>query len=558
MTDDAQSELASLSRDELVARARALQTVLRVVRDVATARSLAEVASRFVDAVTAYTRFPSLVVWRAQPSGDGFDLLAQRGFDETRFPRDTILPRKGSLTGLAVDRRQVMTTDDIATDERVDPGMRAALSASAYASGACVPILCGDDALGCFNVVCPRGTTLAADERTFLEALAASLGVAMAQQIAAHRQRELEAQAIRAQQIESLGVLASGIAHDFNNLLTGIVGNIDLARDRTSTGQDTELAEILSDALTAAGRANRLVNQLLTFSRGGAPSLRVTRDLGGLIAEVSSFAARGTSVRLVIDMEEPLGVVEIDAGQIGQVFQNLVLNACQASARGSTLTIRGRRVLKNGEASVLIEVIDQGTGIADDQLPHIFEPFFTGRAGGTGLGLAVSQSIVRRHGGQLSVKSAVGGGSTFAVELPVSRRAVLRQPEPIAGLARFSGRALVLDDEEAIKNVASLLLGRLGFEVQSSGDGDEALDLARRAVVEERPFRVAVLDLTIVGGRGGAEIAEELRRASPGIHLIASSGYASVEKLAGWDATLPKPYSLADLSAALERTLRRP
>jgi signal transduction histidine kinase/CheY-like chemotaxis protein len=548
-------DLAALPAGELLARARVLQTVLKVVHDVTPARTLNEVAQRFVDAIAAYTRFPSLVVWRYQPAESGFAILAQRGFDESAFPPR--LPARGSLTGLAAERREMLTTDDIANDDRIEPETRAALSANEYTSGACVPVLHGGEVLGSFNLVYPRGTGLGANERGLLATLATSLGLAMAQQIAAERERELEAQARRGQQLESLGTLAGGIAHDFNNLLTGIVGNVDLARTLANEAGNAEIAELLWTALGGAERAQKLVTQLLTFSRGGAPSLGATAELGSLVREVSTFTARGSSVRVTFDIEEPLGVVEVDLGQIGQVVQNLVLNACQASPSGATLTVRGRRV-RNGDGEwILIEIADAGRGIAPEDLPRIFEPFFSGRAGGTGLGLDVSHSIVYRHGGRISARSAPGQGSTFTVELPASRRELASAARDEAARSQFSGRALVLDDDEAVRRIAERHLTRLGFEVQAARDGQEALALARHAAAELHPFQVAVLDLTIVGGLGGAEIADDLRRDCPGIRLVASSGYAPEDASQRWDATLPKPYRSAELVEALERALRR-
>jgi signal transduction histidine kinase/CheY-like chemotaxis protein len=555
MADDTDAELASLPREELVERARALQTVLRVAQAVTNARSVDDLAERFAEAVAAYTRFPSVVVLRFVPARDGFEILTQRGFDESRFPPRKILPARGSLTGLAVARGQILTTEDIAGDDRLDPETRVALAANAYTTGVCVPVLHGGEVLGSFNLVYPRGTALRLGERRMLGALATSLGLSMAQQVAAERERALEAQAGRAQQLESLGVLAGGIAHDFNNLLTGIVGNVDLARVVADENRQTRIVGLLSEALDAAARATSLVRQLLTFARGGAPSRQATRELGALIREVSSFAASGTSVRCDIDVAEPLGVVDVDVGQIGQVLQNLVLNACQASPRGATVTVRARRVDLAGGARVVIEVVDTGDGIAPEHLPHIFEPFFTRRPGGTGLGLAVSHSIVQRHGGRLTVKSEVGHGTTFTVELLGSEGGPLEAPRPIASAKRFSGRALVLDDEDAVRLVAELLLKELGFEVETARHGAEALEIARRATAEGHPFRVALLDLTIVGGLGGAEIADDLRLASPGIRLIVSSGYAREGTGDGWDARLHKPYLINDLTTALERAL---
>jgi signal transduction histidine kinase/ActR/RegA family two-component response regulator len=557
---DQDADLSSMPPDELVARARVLETVLKVVLDVTSARSLSEVAERFAEAVAAYTRFPSLAVWRYVPSCHGFEVLALRGFDESRLPPRKIMPAEGSLTGLAARRRAMQTTDDIANDERVDPEMRVALPAAEYMSGACIPVIHGGEVIGSFNLIYPRGTALGANERDLLETLATSLGLAMAQHMSAEHERELAAQARRAQQLESLGVLAGGIAHDFNNLLTGILGNVDLARTLIGDAPSAEIAELLETALAAGERAKKLVTQLLTFSHGGAPTLGATIDLAGLIREVSAFAARGSGVRLAFEIEEPLGVVEVDLGQIGQVVQNLVLNACQASPRGATVTVRARRAHDSGGEWIVVEIVDAGHGIEPQDLPRLFEPFFTVRPGGTGLGLAMSQSIVRRHGGRLSVRSTPGEGSTFTVELPAGHREVAGAAHAEARGPRFSGRALVLDDDDAVRSIAERLLGRLGFEVQGARDGLEALALARHAAAEFHPFRVAVLDLTIAGGLGGADIADDLRRESPGIRLVASSGYApedeGEDEAERWDAVLPKPYQSGDIAEAIERALR--
>jgi signal transduction histidine kinase len=553
-----EGEVDQLTREELLERARALQTVLRVAGAVASAHNLDELAERFVEAVAAYTRFPAVIVLRYMPASDGYEIVAQHGFDESKFPPRTLLPAKGSLTGLAVDRREILTTDDIEHDDRVEPHVRAALTANEYTSGACVPVIHDDEVLGSFNLVYPRGTALGLTERRMLGALAASLSVAMAQRIAAARERDLETQARRAQQLESLGVLAGGIAHDFNNLLSGIVGNIDLARMFAEEARDDRGAKLLSDALAAASRAAALVTQLLTFSRGGAPSRKATTELGETIREVATFACRGTSVLCEIDVAEPLGVAELDLGQIGQVIQNLVLNACQASPSGATVTVRARREARDAEGEwIVMEVVDAGRGIAPENLARVFEPFFTNRPGGTGLGLAVSHSIVRRHGGRLSVKSEIGRGTHVVVELP-GTNAQLDVVPPISETphhGRFSGRALVMDDDRIVRDIAVLLLEQLGFEVSAARHGAEALALAGRAAAEARPFRVGLLDLTIVGGLGGGEIADDLRRVNPGIRLIVSTGYAPEGAEDRFDGRLNKPYELEQLARALEGVL---
>jgi CheY-like chemotaxis protein len=283
---------------------------------------------------------------------------------------------------------------------------------------------------------------------------------------------------------------------------------------------------------------------------------RPVDDLGKTIREVSSFAARGTSVRCDVEVIEPLGIVEVDVGQVAQVIQNLVLNACQASRSGATVTVRAWREMRGEDGPrVLVEVIDSGTGIAPEHLQRIFEPFFTARVGGTGLGLTVSHSIIQRHGGSLGVKSEVGRGTTFTVELPGSDRVLPTEGTAERRMARFSGRALVMDDDDAVRRVAELLLVQLGFEVEAVADGAAALTAARRANGENRPFRIAVLDLTIVGGLGAAEIAGDLRSACPGIRIVISTGYARDGDGGEWDARLQKPFGVQDLSIAVESAL---
>ena len=557
MVADGGEDLSGLPREELVERARALQTVLRVAQAVTIARDVKDLAARFCEAVQAYTRFPSVVVLRFYPTAQTFELVAQRGFDVSQYPSpNSSLPAKGSLTGLAAERGEVLTTDDLANDERVEPATRAALKATGYVSGACVPLIHGDEVLGSFNLIYPSGFGLQPSERRLLDTLGKTLAIAMAQLMAVERERELEAQAQRAQQLESLGLLAGGIAHDFNNLLTGLVGCVDLARVGAEQAGLTETVATLKDALAAADRATGLVRQLLTFSRGHAPSRRLVTSLDRVIRESASFAARGTSVRCDVEIAGVLGPVEVDVGQIGQVVQNLVINACQASPSGGTVLVRAERYqAADGLPWVRISVTDRGHGIADEHLPRIFEPFYTAREGGTGLGLSVSHSIVQRHGGRLTVSSIVGHGSTFTIDLPASTAPVDKvEPHP-HGPVRFEGRALVMDDEPAVRRIAGLMLRHLGFEVEQAEDGTRALDLAAQAVAQERPFRLALLNLTVVGGLGAADIAADLRRISPGTRLVLSTGYAHSRAGEGWDGTLGKPYDLETLRETIARAV---
>ncbi len=558
VTDD---ELPSLSREDLVERARGLQIVLRVARAVSTSRDANDLARRFVDAVAAYTRFPSVCLFRYRPKEQVFQLVAEHGFTMENYPPpSSALPLVGSLTGLAATRGEIMTTGDIRSDDRIEPGTRAVLATAGYITASTVPILHRGEILGAFNLVYPGGAVLQPNERRMLEAIEKTIGLALAQQLADDRERELEAQARRAQQLDSLGVLAGGLAHDFNNLLVGIVGCLDLARHDVRKAGLASTEDTLDDALQAAGRATSLVRQLLTFSRGGAPSRKAVGDVGRVVSEAATFAARGTSVRCVIEVIEPLGVVECDPGQLGQVVQNLVLNACQASDRGATVTVRVTRTAAEAgsEPRLRIEVIDQGSGIAPAHLARIFEPFFTAREGGTGLGLSVSHSIVARHGGALTVDSKPGRGTTFVVDLPVGSGVLASPTSPPRVEGAFGGRALVMDDEPAVRRVAALMLEKLGFEVVQVEHGAAALEQAASAHGARQPFRVAILDRTVVGGLGAAEIVEDLRRASPGIRVILSTGYArdaAGHDEGAWDGALPKPYLLEALEEALTRAL---
>jgi CheY-like chemotaxis protein/anti-sigma regulatory factor (Ser/Thr protein kinase) len=278
------------------------------------------------------------------------------------------------------------------------------------------------------------------------------------------------------------------------------------------------------------------------------------------VSDAATFAARGTSVRCVVEVVEPLGVIEADAGQITQVVQNLVLNACQASHRGGTVLVRVTRVVIDSpplEARLRVEVVDQGVGIAREHLSRIFEPFYSVREGGTGLGLSVSHSVVTRHGGTLTVDSVPGKGTSLTLELPAGNVSTSVDAHASQAPSTFTGRALVMDDEASVRKVAALMLSKLGFDVAQAPHGAAALELAAKAEAEGRPFRVAILDLTVVGGLGGAEVLDDLRRISPAIRVLISTGYAG--KYAGhernWDGSLSKPYALEGLKDALARAL---
>ncbi|HET9930469.1 MAG TPA: ATP-binding protein, partial [Polyangiaceae bacterium] len=390
---------STLSRAELEGHAQALWAVLRIADVVHRARDLDELVEAAVEAITRYTNFPSVALFHVNEQDGHLHLAAARGFAEDVVEKARRLPIVGSLTGLAVTRRALVTSADLRDDPRVEPSVRAALQHDGFVGVASIPLFDRDRVIAAMNLIYRQRSHLSDSERRILMAIGQTIGLAMSLRLAAAEQQKLEEQARRAQQVESLGVLAGGIAHDFNNILTGILGNVSLARALIDSSQQVELDELMMEAEQACDRAVGLVRQLLTFARGGAPLRRPTRDLSTLVEEAARFAIRGTSIELRFECEPELGTVEIDPGQIMQVVQNLVLNAVQASRSGGTVRVRLSRIEAESGAQrtrVRLVVEDDGIGIAPEALPRIFEPYFTTRAGGNGLGLATTHSIVRR------------------------------------------------------------------------------------------------------------------------------------------------------------------
>ncbi|MCE5269951.1 transporter substrate-binding domain-containing protein [bacterium] len=377
--------------------------------------------------------------------------------------------------------------------------------------------------------------------------------------------RKMEEERVRASKLESIGLLAGGIAHDFNNILTTVLGNISLAR--MIAGEESEMDRILQDGETATLRARDLTGQLLTFARGGAPVKRPL-TLGRQIEESVRFALRGANVSFETRIAPDLRPVEGDPSQIGQVLDNLLINARQAMPNGGKVTVRAENCPpdvkkgptgdRNGEAAsyIRLSVEDAGEGIPEGNLDRIFDPYFTTRKGGTGLGLATSYSIVKRHGGWIEVASQPGKGSVFSVFLPASDA----QPEPEEPQA-VSGnpgrhRILVMDDEDSVRKVCTQMLERLDQKVTQAAEGAEALRLFEAARAAGEPFEMVIMDLTVPGGMGGQEMVMRLREMDTEVFTVVSSGYSSDPVLSnpakwGFKAVVSKPYLLNDLRRLL-------
>jgi PAS domain S-box-containing protein len=384
------------------------------------------------------------------------------------------------------------------------------------------------------------------------------------------RQRN-EAERRKAETLEQLGLLAGGIAHDFNNLLTAIIGNISLAS--LLLPPDNELTTRLVDAKNASLRARDLAQQLLTFARGGAP-IKKTASIGKLIQDTVSFSLRGSHSRSEFTFGENLWPAEIDPGQISQVIANLVVNADQAMPNGGTLRVDCDNYVYNpatGEAIpdlsageyIRIAIRDEGVGIPDDYLKRIFDPYFTTKSKGTGLGLATTYSIVKNHNGLITVSSVLHHGSTFTVYLP----AMTEQEVPVeqAGAVvteaiHGTGRVLVVDDEEAIRALVDFTLGHLGYEVTQAESALEGVNIYREKFEAGARFDLVILDLTLPGGMGGKEALKKLIEIDPTVNAIVSSGYATDATMSryqdfGFRGVIAKPYEAAELGKIVHDTI---
>ncbi len=379
--------------------------------------------------------------------------------------------------------------------------------------------------------------------------------------------KKLEDRVNKTEKIESLGVLAGGIAHDFNNLLNSIIANIEIGL--RFAGPDGEVQKSLARAQKASSRAKDLTQQLLTFSKGGAPVKKLA-SIADLIRDTADFGTRGTNVRCEYELAPNLWNAEIDEGQISQVIQNLVINAVEAMPQGGTIRI-GAANRRFGRAEhpalaegnyIAIVVRDHGKGIPREDLNRIFEPYFTTKPSGSGLGLATTYSIITRHGGAIDVESAVGTGSTFSLYLPASLADAPRPERPTGPLPHREtrGRILVMDDDELIRETAGVLLDLLGYDADLAPDGDRALDMYRRAQQAGAPYAAVIMDLTVPGGKGGKATIRQLLEIDPQAKAIVSSGYSTDAVMAtyaqhGFAGIVVKPYTIEDLGAELQRVL---
>jgi PAS domain S-box-containing protein len=377
--------------------------------------------------------------------------------------------------------------------------------------------------------------------------------------------RKMEEELLKAQKLESIGVFAGGLAHDFNNLLTAVLGNISLAR--ATHAADIALNERLKKIETATLRAKGLTQQLLTFAKGGAPIKKLS-GIADVVRDSVDFPLRGSNIKREYSFAPDLWDAEVDADQLSQVIQNLVINAGQAMPGGGCLTVSGENISlaedhHTGLAAgpyLLVTLSDEGDGISPQDQDKIFDPYFSSKEDGSGLGLAVAYAIMKKHDGLITVDSVPGKGATFSLYLPASpvlRKKTEEQDQERPGMG---GNILIMDDEEIVCDVAGEMLGFLGYSSRSAADGEEAVRLYQEASEEGNAFDAVLMDLTIPGGMGGLETMVRLLEVDPQARGIASSGYANDPIMAhfadyGFSAVIPKPYQLDDLRTSLAQLL---
>jgi len=368
---------------------------------------------------------------------------------------------------------------------------------------------------------------------------------------------------IKANRFESLGLLAGGIAHDFNNLLTTILGGLSLAKDnRDPSG--------LADSEKACLNAKGLTKQLLMFTKGGTGVLTVC-DSNEILQDAVKIASAGSTAVITVEVPDGTGPVKVDRAQILQVFQNLIVNSLQAmppephKARvqikaANSQVAEGQIASLPAGTYIEFEVRDNGGGIKPEHLERIWDPFFTTKKHGTGLGLATVLSIVRKLGGEIGLQSTVGVGTVFSVFLPLADQPVEVQARPAPSLRFGTGRVLFMDDDEHICALTSSMLQSLDYKFDIAKNGDDAITLYKRYLNIGRPYDAVIMDLTVVGGMGGEEAFRVLHELDPGVRAIVSSGYDNEEMARqyldmGFCGYLTKPYRVTDLGKVIKAVL---
>ncbi len=378
--------------------------------------------------------------------------------------------------------------------------------------------------------------------------------------------KQLEAELQKADKLESLGVLAGGIAHDLNNFLTIILGNLTLVK--MYVGEDHKAHDYLKEMDDAISQTRNLTWQLLTFAKGGKPLTKAV-SISGIIRETTAFALSGSKTQYELFIPQDLPAVEIDQGQITQVITNLLINADQVMEDGGTIVIRAENQVLTAENTtlpiqpgnyVVLTITDDGPGIPGQIVSKIFDPYFTTKEHGSGLGLTICYSIVKKHAGYISVCSEEGDGTSFTIYLPVSSAQAEQEEVSEDGLILGDEKVLLMEDDKSVRQTAYEMLTFLGYDVEVAADGAEAVRLYEEAFQSGRAFDVVISDLTVRGGMGGKMAVAELIKIDPDVKVIVSSGYSSDVladyKKHGFCNVIAKPYRLQELGNVMSRVIR--
>ena len=482
------------------------------------------------------------------PDDSVLSLRAGAGWKEGLVGNITVGTKTDSQAGYTLQLNKPVIVEDLRTEKRfhVSPF----LFDHRVISGVSVIIAGSKRPFGVLGAYTTRKRKFTIDDINFLQAAANILATAI-------ERNQIEEELIKIRKLESLGILAGGIAYDFNNMLTAIIGNISLAKIFTKQGE--RAYQLLIESEKASLRAKGLTRQLLTFAKGGGP-IKKTVFLKNLIKDTISFTLSGSKTRCKFLIQEDLYPVEVDEGQISQAINNIIINADQAMPEGGVIEIDCKNItiseentssLKKGRY-IRIAIKDTGTGIPKELLHKIFDPYFTTKQKGSGLGLATTYSIIKRHNGYIDVDSKLGTGTTFYIHLPASDKEIISKwvvDEEVSTNGR--GKILLMDDEEAIRRLVSEMFINVKYELAYAADGKEAIELYSKAKESGRPFDVVILDLTIPGGVGGKEAIERLLKIDPYVKAIASSGYHNDSimadyKTCGFKGIISKPFNFQE------------
>jgi two-component system, cell cycle sensor histidine kinase and response regulator CckA len=382
--------------------------------------------------------------------------------------------------------------------------------------------------------------------------------------------RKTEEDRVVMSKLESIGILAGGIAHDFNNLLTAIIGNIEMARISEASGKSADV--FLESSLKAAWSASGLANQFISLSKGGKENMK-TVSLGDIVRDSVTLTLTGSSCLPVFSIPSDLWQIRGDTEQIGQAIRNVVQNACESMIEGGKILVVAENMKVNSRLGVSlsegeyvkVSVIDKGCGIPSDFVSKIFDPYFStkqrGSAKGMGLGLTITHAVVKKHGGTVTVDSQIGLGTTVSVYFPAHVDASVQSITPLAASDKGAARILIMDDELSVREVAGALLTKLGYDVETAGDGTTALTLFQQAIDKNGPFDLVMLDLTVKGGMGGVETLRNMCEIDPLVKAIVVSGYSEDPVIAdyqkyGFVAAISKPWNIDIFKDVIKRVLK--